>query len=84
MPAQQFPVVFPLPIQGFSEGLVVRDTPAILSGDMNNVRATDTIERRLRIGQRPGLSKAFTTQIASALSPVVAIGSITVVDYVGS
>lgn len=81
---QQIPVKFELPIQGFSEGLVVRDTPAVLSGDMNNVRATDTIERRLRIGQRPGLSKAFTTQIASAKSPVVAIGSITVVDYIGT
>ena len=81
---REFPVEFQIPIQGFSEGLVVRDTPGVFSGDMNNVRPTDTINRRLRIGQRPGLSKVFTTQIASALSPVVVIGSITVVDYIGT
>lgn len=82
--AKVIPVKFEIPIQGFSEGIIVRDTPATLSGDMNNVRPTDTINRRLRIGQRPGLSKAFTSQIASALSPIVAVGSVTIVDYLGT
>ena len=77
-------IEFSIPINGFSEGLIVRETPSVFSGDMNNVRTTDTINRRLRIGQRPGMLKAFSTQIASAQSPVVAIGSITVVDYIGT
>ena len=74
---------FDLPLKGYSVGIIPADTPRSLSGDMNNVRPQDSIERRLRIGQRPGLSKASATQIATALSPVVAIGSVSVVDYTG-
>ena len=74
----------PLPIQGYSEGINVLDTPTTMSGDMGNVRPIDSISQRLRIGQRPGLAKAYSTQIASAASPVILIGSVTVVDYRGS
>jgi hypothetical protein len=40
---------------------------------MNNVRPVDVLERQLRLGQRPGLSKWSTDQIGAAEQPVVAM-----------
>jgi hypothetical protein len=76
-------IVFDLPMKGYSEGINVLDTPTSMSGDMGNVRPIDSISQRLRIGQRPGLAKAYSTQTASAASPVIWIGSVSVVDYLG-
>ena len=70
---------FPPPIRGFSEGFDVSDTPNEYSGYMNNVRPVDTLERKLRLGQRPGLDKAYAQQIASLSGPVVDICSVTTV-----
>jgi len=39
---------------------------------MNNVRPVDVLERQLRLGQRPGLSKWSATKIGLAEQPVVA------------
>ena len=71
---------FPLPIQGFSEGVGVGDTPQQFSGYLNNVRPLDTLERRLRLGQRPGLDKKYSQQIAGLSGPIVAIGSVSYVE----
>ena len=38
---------------------------------MNNVRPTDTYERRIRLGQRPALDKWSDDQIGAAEQPVV-------------
>jgi len=38
---------------------------------MNNVRPVDTLERQLRLGQRPGLDRWSDTQIGLAEQPVV-------------
>jgi len=38
---------------------------------MNNVRPTDTYERRIRLGQRPALDKWSDDQIGDAEQPVV-------------
>ncbi len=47
---------------------------------MNNVRPIDTLERRLRLGQRPGLDKwGAGTQIGAAEQPVVAMVIVAVV-----
>ena len=77
-------IELPIPIRGYNEGTNVLDTPQTMSGDMGNVRPIDSIEKKLRIGQRKGLAKSITQQIASAESPVIFIGSVTIVDYLGS
>jgi len=62
------------PIRGVSKGLPVDKEQPITSGYMNNVRPIDTLERRLRLGQRPGLDKwGAGTQIGAAEQPVVAM-----------
>ena len=71
---------FPLPIKGFSEGLEVSKTPGEYSPYMNNVRPFDVLDNRLRLGQRPGLDKAYLQQIASVAGPIVEILSVTVVN----
>ncbi|KKN06168.1 hypothetical protein LCGC14_1080060 [marine sediment metagenome] len=62
------------PIRGISKGLPVDKEPITTSGYMNNVRPIDTLERRLRLGQRPGLDKwGAGVQIGAAEQPVVAL-----------
>jgi hypothetical protein len=61
------------PIKGISKGLPVDKEPPTTSGFMNNVRPVDVLERQLRLGQRPGLSKWSTDQIGAAEQPVVAM-----------
>ncbi len=62
------------PIKGVSKGLPVDKEPIITSGYMNNVRPVDSLERRLRLGQRPGLDKwGAGTQVGAAEQPVVAM-----------
>ena len=46
---------------------------------MENVRAIDTLEKMIRIGQRPGLDKVFDQQIGGA-APIIAICVITTID----
>ena len=70
---------FPLPIKGVSYGLPVDKEQPTTSGYMNNVRPFDVLEGRLRLGQRPGLDKAYTQQIVSIAGPIVAICSVTIV-----
>lgn len=44
------------------------------SGYMNNVRPTDVLEKRIRLGKRPALVKwGAGTQIGAAEQPVVAM-----------
>jgi len=74
---------WPLPIKGFNEGINVENTPPDTTNDLMNVRPIDSLSSRLRLSQRPGLSKAYDEQIAGAVGAVVEIGSITIVDYIG-
>jgi len=69
-----------LPIKGESSGFPADKSPPLTSGYLNNVRAIDVLEKRVRIGQRPGQDKAYSQQIGGATYPVVALCSITVVD----
>lgn len=71
---------FPSPVKGFSEGLVASSPLPLTSGYMNNVRAIDTLEKQVRIGQRPGQDKAYAQQIGGAAFPIMAICSVTVID----
>lgn len=71
---------FSLPIKGESSGFPVDKSPPLTSGYLQNIRAIDVLEKRVRIGQRPGQDKTYTQQIGGAAAPIVAICSITVVD----
>lgn len=64
---------WPLPLLGISRIITVEKESPAYSGYMNNVRPTDVLENRIRIGQRPGLDRWSTTQIGSAEQPVVAM-----------
>jgi len=51
-------------------------TPSEFSTNMNNVRPTDVLENRVRMGQRPGLSKFSTDRVGADNQPVVEILSV--------
>ncbi len=62
------------PIKGLFRGSLTGHAPELTSESMNNVRPVDTQEKRVRIGQRPGLDKWGTgTRIGAAEQPVVAM-----------
>lgn len=71
---------FPLPIKGIYYGFPVDKPPQSTSGYMNNVRAIDVLEGRVRLGQRPPLDKVYSEQIAGIAGPIVETFSITVAD----
>lgn len=60
-----------IPIKGVSSGLPVDKEDPATSGYMSNVRPKDTLEKRIRLGQRPGLDKWSATQIGSNEQPIV-------------
>ncbi len=53
----------PLPIKGYDVGEPVKKQSPSTSPSMKNIRPFDAEEERKRLGQRPGLKKAFTTQV---------------------
>jgi len=70
-------IAFNLPIRGLHKGGAVEQSPAMTSGHMNNVRARDVLENKVRIGQRPGLDKwGDGDQVGAAEQPVVCIVSV--------
>ncbi len=50
------PEILP-PIKGLFRGTLLGHAPVLTSESMNNVRPVDSLEKRIRIGQRPGLDK---------------------------
>lgn len=64
---------WPLPIFGISRIITVEKEPVKYSGYMSNVRPTDVLENKVRLGQRPGLDKWSSTQIGGAELPIVAL-----------
>ena len=68
-----------VPIKGYSEAASTDKAPPLTSSDMLNVRPTDTLERQLRLGQRPGLDKRYDEQIGGVAMPIVALLSVTTV-----
>jgi hypothetical protein len=68
------------PIQGVMKGLNPNMSLPAYSEYMNNVRPIDVLERRIRIGQRPGLDKwGAGTLIGAAEQPVVAMCTVSTV-----
>lgn len=70
-----------LPLKGINRGVAVCYSSEDYSPDMNNIRPMDVLEKRIRLGKRPGVKKwGAGTQIGSAAQPVVAICSVAVVN----
>ena len=62
------------PIKGIFRGSLMGHAPELTSESMNNVRPVDVQEKRVRIGQRPGLDKwGNGTQVGAAEQPIVAM-----------
>lgn len=71
----------PIPLGGFSEGLPIENQEQATSGYMSNCRPRDVLEKKFRLGQRPGLKKAYSQQIGENTNfPVIWLGSVTSVD----
>lgn len=70
----------PLPVKGYSLGLAPSQQPALTTSYMNNVRPRDVLEKRIRIGQRPGFAKWSSTQVGSSSQPIVAMAIVTSVS----
>ncbi len=70
----------PFPLQGIDRGRATPDQPILTSFDMKNMRPYDTLDNRLRGGQRPALRKRYSQQIGNNIAPIVAITTVTVVD----
>ncbi|KKN51288.1 hypothetical protein LCGC14_0623960 [marine sediment metagenome] len=65
------------PIKGIFKGSLTGHAPELTSEYMNNVRPVDVQEKRVRIGQRPGLDKwGNGTRIGATEQPVVAMISV--------
>ena len=70
----------PLPVKGISKGFGVDKEERLFSSYMNNVRPTDVLETKIRLGQRPGLDKwGSGDQIGAAEQPVVAMCTVSTV-----
>lgn len=63
------------PIRGIFKGSTSDKTLEMTSPYMNNVRPKDTLENKMRIGQRPGIKKWSATLIGGA-QPIVAMCSV--------
>lgn len=73
-------ITFNLPIRGLHLGGSVEQGAIMTSGKMLNVRARDTLEGRVRIGQRAALVKwGDGDRVGLAEQPVVAMCSVSAV-----
>ena len=63
----------PLPVKGVNKGITVALTPLEYSTNINNVRPSDVLEKRIRMGQRPGLKKWSTDRVGADNQPIVEI-----------
>ncbi len=70
----------PAPIKGISKTAPLDKMPPLTSHDMLNMRGICSLERKVRLGQRPGFAKLFAQQIGGIAAPVVMVGSVTTVD----
>ena len=67
------------PLQGLDENWSFGIQPPLASRLLMNVRPYDVEENLCRGGQRPGLKKAYSTQVSGAAHPIVAISQITTI-----
>jgi hypothetical protein len=67
------------PFEGINKNNAQSQQVPLTSPAMANVRPCDSIQSRIRGGQRPGLKKQYQTCIGSG-KPVVAMAEVTVVE----
>lgn len=65
----------PFPSGGLSEGIAAQDQEVGTSFSLQNVRPFDITAERIRGGQRPGTSLAYTTRVVGDY-PVIHMTSI--------
>lgn len=70
------------PLAGLDRATSYRSKPPFSTRDAQNVIAVDPMEERARIGQRPGLSKAYTQQLGSG-SPIRMMGHVACIQETG-
>ena len=68
---------FSIPIKGYSEGTSLNNQPTGTTCYMQNCRPVDVLESKIKLGQRPGLKKAYSQQIGGGANPIVWLGSVT-------
>ena len=68
----------PMPYRGVNYNRAASQQPLETSSHMNNVRPYDTIDKRVRLGQRPGLVRKYATNLGGR---IVALCSVTTVEW---
>jgi hypothetical protein len=68
----------PLPFRGINYNQAASKQPLETSSHLTNVRPYDTIDKRVRLGQRPGLVRKYATNLGGR---VVAICTVTTVEW---
>jgi len=71
---------FSIPIKGYSEGFTPDKQPQLTTGYMDNMFPRGTLEKKIRLVQRPGLNKTFAAQVGGDATPIVCMLSVTTVD----
>jgi len=71
---------WPLPIRGVDYSTPQDKENPANSSYMLNVRPFDVLERRIRLGQRPGMDKLYSQQITGATAKINWLGFVTVVE----
>lgn len=72
--------IWRFPYKGYHKGIAAEQQPDGTSPDLDNVIPIESIDNRLRGGQRPGLQKLYSEQISGDARAVAWIGSVTTVD----
>jgi len=67
------------PHKGYHKGSATTSQPPGTSPHLLNVRSYDSLDDRARGGQRPGLDKWSSTNVANS-SPIIEIVQVTVVE----
>ncbi len=70
----------PFPLQGIDKGRATPDQPVLTSFDIKNMRPYDTLDSRLRGGQRPALRKRYSQQIGETDNPILAMCVVTILE----
>ena len=72
---------FSIPIKGYSAGLSPDKQPLLTTGYMSNMYPRGTLEKLIRLVQRPGEDKVFDQIIGGGTdAPIVILLSVTTVD----
>ena len=72
-------ISIPLPLGGYSEGFPIDKQQSGTSAHMSNVRPRDVLDKKIRLGKRPGLKKAYSQQIGGASFPIIELLSVTTI-----